>query len=881
MISHVPELSQRIYEASRLRGLAYFNGFDNEWVKKTRHQIRYYIDPAVALLLFIWPGRLLDEREAANKTYLATIAGVDKAQAQVVDAILSGECLFGPDLLKRGTSDQGQLDHRLMLPAHWEEFTTRLMSFIKFEVGDDVKAVAEDFASSLAKAEQMGQAPTKDGGDDTISTSEVRRRSADLSEALAEIEDTRIMELAMLRRMRRQKLVRPATALPQEVFHIDVDEVNEWQRRLREAGKTRSVRPDAIVLAQLDRLNAIEQRKPRGSQRVLHTLVTGDGHMHQAYFARRMEEAAASGLYEYDADETLLPDWDEHLYSSFVQDYHLRHPAQFVPTLNQRELANQIDSTRLFEDIVDATETFLVGVTDSEARALHLSVQAVLGERAIRAQIDGHLRHARPADLHAASETAGELLERWDELMGQTILVNQATLMARILAARETYDEARSSPSSFQKMLEQMQSELVGDVKEMGVYISARLAVGQVRKRIAAMTEAEKHERRISVNLLCDFSDLIGDRRIRDVAHAHEENDAAVFREIDKRVELIPPEDAWRILLFSAVLAARVSDWDRLIWIGGSAVEALGQRAKPPHEYAEAVYVVALGHRMRLSPLDYDEADRLLRWAIDHHEKLIEAGGGGDDIHRQQLRLARALAERGTLRLQEQFRRFRERTQGDTSLPPISEADMAEGHEGFDRALALLKEIGERPHETRRQQREARLANHVWRQAALNRPIFSLLGHFVYRDQADFPDNFDDARFVAEVRDAETAWRLLKENAEANRKVGVAEANRHAGVDEPGLDGIGIDPKDLSVVIRIDIEVLAFARDHLLRSDADADADREAAFASARRIETLVKRLSGSVATPNDRRLAEEMCRWVLNEVEAMHGQGREAPADG
>lgn len=868
-------LKQSIYNAARLRGLAYFNDYDVRYAEHYKRPIRYFIDPAVALLLFVWPGRLYD-RERHNVSYLSTFSyGSPGEEAEVVDALLSGECLFLNDLeADKAGGNKPYFGKREMLPSHWTEFVHRLRGFLGQEVGHDSARLTAEFQEAIAGARNDLQRVN-----DAIASGDPGARSlarAERMEAAAtKLERTTIMQIAMQRRIRQRELILPATNLPQAVFRPEESEISAWSAALREAGKTDSIRADAKVLAQLDMLNEVARQK-QGSDQALNVLVTGDHAIHQAFFKRRHWEAEQSGRAgDWDADGRFVPDWDREIFSRFMRTYSLRHPAQFVATLNQQEMRNKISSRQLFNEVMTGTEAIIALVTDSDAETIDLATEAVRDSTIAMQRIEDCIARTSHLDRERIHNSFEELREKWRGSMRRSIIINRGAVIDRMNAARKVYEQVQLGDGQLERFLEEEQLTLWNSVTEIGLTTAAREALGQVRDALVEKRRTDGNdEARMPAHLIFDYGPVIGQKRLHEVQEELERNYKTTFDDLDRRIMGLKGDQMWSALLLSSVFAARASDWRRLIWYADKTLEAFEAAAKlkrmdPENEgYFEALYAAAIGRRMRHYEKDYVEADEFLAKAIANHEKAPPHD------HKEQLRLARALSERGTLRLFEQFRRLKS-DQPERCLMP---EDMHIARDGLERADQLARshydqlfkqgKISQFDKRTANQLR--RVSGHVWRQASLNLPYFDLMGHFVEAEAEEFPDGYDPVRFHDMVEEAKRAWRPLRTASAANKALGHAEEAADAALADapPEFDDDGeINAPLNSPLILFDLSLLMFAD-----LSATPDSDKQSLQILESDIAANFKKMKNIVTTQNDLNMAQASYDWVLKQGVALQG---------
>ncbi|MEL6284695.1 MAG: hypothetical protein AAFQ18_00665 [Pseudomonadota bacterium] len=816
------QMVARIFDAARMRGLAYFNAYDTRWVEDLDRKIRFYVDPAVAFVMMLWPGRLQDDREAHNRGYLATISEIDPAK-QVVDAVLCGECLFDPELLSHDRKSAGRATQRLMLPPHWDEFSRRVLQFVSEELADDHLEIGPEFHDAVHDVSRLASETVPNAKGRSLRYSVVRA-SEQISRISARLEQTRMLQFAALKRIRSQGLVQPSTDLPQNVYRIDPAIINDWSARLRAKGKTSSVRADAIAIAQIEALNEDAKQKRR---RERHVLVTSDLHVLSAYYEAKVEK---SQYVEIDHDEEPVPDWEFVLESGFMRDFHLRHPAQFLPTLNQSELKNALNSHDLFFNVVDSTEAILAAITNSESAALNMAVRAIRDRQGTLEEIASKLDASIHLTSSSLSDDVKRMRENWSALVSHSVYVNRSLLKLRAEAAGEVERQRQASPESFLRSLKQMQENIRREVQEsqdtqlsveksamgiardnweIGWRTSAPEAFPQLCRSIAEGYQSGfMAQIRFSPKIFCDFSDLIGDNRLRDViAEIQKDKNASIVSEINKNISNLASRDLWRAQLLSGIMAAFLADWQRVVWYGSMAAEAIQSFAPDAEEYYEARYLVALGHRMRLSQDEYVEAEKCLTDSIAAHEKRFEAGNTDPRLTR--LKLARDLAELATLRLFEQVRRRRHPMEP----PALPATTMDEGRAFLERADALLTDLEpiervDRPNLPR----EQALIATIMRQVSENKPVFDLLGHFIFPDEPGFPDGqFDLVDFEMQINTLAAIARRLEMTAELNLSEfdEIENTPKHRVLEQADFsDKVGMN------VLEMDLKVLLVARNY-------------------------------------------------------------------
>ncbi|WP_300063664.1 hypothetical protein [uncultured Roseobacter sp.] len=799
------QLVERVHEAARLRGLAYFNDYDASYFP--RCTIRYYVDPAVALLFLIWPGRL-NEEERHNQNYLATVSEKIVSK-KVVDAVLTGERLFSKEASEDVETDA---TGPFMMPDHWREFTRQLKAF--FSGPANPQEFLEKFDKDAFKAD-LDMATNLVGAEPTIGQSTADSYAEELCEAVSRIEHTRFMEVAMVSRLRHSKLLRPVINLPQDLYRVDTQVVNDWTRRLKNVGKRGAIRTDAIVLAQMEALNAMEHTKARrGENYVVHCLVTGDLHMHNAFYEQRYqwaENEPAGYVGEYDDGlDRFVPDFDGNRYSRFMQHYTLRHPAQFVAMLNQKSLHNNSSSETLFKKVVKNTEYLLTSVTQTESRSLQLAFDTVRGDPGVRREIQQLLHKVPVTGKREISERLVATLSEWRSLTGSTFLINRATLRDRVSATKKAFEVMERDPAAYIAGLENLQSELIEELDETVLLFTARRILAEMRETARNFGNERSIARRMHARLLINLADITGDLLMIDVLKAYENEDLQTIRQIEDNLERLPAEESWRILLFCAIVAARVSGWERLVWIGGRALNAIREKTELVEEAYEARYVVALGRRMRLKPGDFHAAQQLLMSAEQHHRSAIEAAEDASDRAMEQVRLARSLSEHATLCLFEQSRRLMVSAGAKISESDALDEDIMRSiPDMFDEAIALVDPIVTNvlvadDIDERDRDRLLRVARFVQRQATLNLPLFGIFGHVVFRDDPAFVDTFQADTFISQVEKAQLVWALGHENTDTLDEVEEAREDNRAAIAAI-FDDIR---SDLSEVIELDFEVL-------------------------------------------------------------------------
>ncbi len=713
--------------------MALFNDFDNDYVAHG-NQIDYYVDSSVALLLFVFPGRLslnCDPDERHNLHFLSMV-GETGDKDEIVEAALAGEYLFSKRIHASARVDPAVASARLMTPGHWTEFTDRL------------RGVAQEWQNQTGRAgirqvaiEQASNVNRALGSSNSSSTDKEKPAEI-LVEFVSACEETRDMELAMLHRVRSGQIVQPATDWPTDVFHVNPSEVDNWQRRLEETASFRDrKRTDAISIAQIEHLNKGYGRHRRAC------LVTADRAMHNAYYKYKIMQLSHFG--ERNRSGNFEPDIDRLAQSRFLAHFYLRHPAQFLASLNQADIDNRIGNPMLFNRTVSATDAWLAVVESSEIGALLLAM------RALRDRDDAQ-RYIQNSRMRHAPDNLPDVRSLWVELQRQTAMVNRSLLAKRIEYAIKVSLEPDDQNADLQSELQSQQLELVQEIQDLGLYVAAREALGHLRDQLAGSSV----EQRLPYALLSGFEELIGDNlEMKDVVADLAKDDRNLFDRLDEKItrKIESPRDSWQPLLFCAALAAWSSDWERVIWFGERARDSLVER-KSSVAYDEAGYLVAVGRRMRLHENDYELADEVLSDTIERQEKVQKGPSSSENEKaHSRLVLARSMSERATLRMYEQLRRVlsREVENGEALATPLGEETMKEARKVFTEALKIVKPAGQPNNISTVQRRENRARDLVDRQSTLNLALYDFLCHVILSTDHAFPDETDDSILDEEI----------------------------------------------------------------------------------------------------------------------------------
>ncbi len=661
MTAITDEAVNYVYEAARLLGLSYCNRFDSEMVRDHRREVIYYIDANVALLLFVWPGRLATTSfgggEHHNLDYISNIGRVDMAgdvDDEIVEAVLAGEFLFS-SVIHRPDRDDGPpakpgggAHHRMMTAPHWNELVQKLRDYVPIYPAQGKGEIIAEFerrmrdASSEFRVEKSGE-PTLVG--------DPLQKGEKLTTWAAGFEKTAFMELAMMKRLRDRRLLQPASDLPPDVYHVETAVRRRWEQLFLEVKKPGPLRPDATAVAQIERLN--EKAGPRGP---IHCLVTGDKHLHEAYYREKLRTSPGDDI---NSDGVKIPDFESYSDSSFMRRYYLRHPAQFVPTLNQRDMVNGLSSKALFMKVEGAAEAIVASVGCSESEALELGMLSLRNRDATEKRIRNRL-----SKKSLLAETLDDVRRRWGALSRSTVFVNRTILHRRWYEAMQIGKTEPNAPSANQEEVEKLQIELVDDIQDLSLQAASRDGLRRLRDDIAAQVRTVKGnrfapERRFEHCLISNFERKITTAPMPDVVGAFQSGNSYLFKQMDRTIVALSKSDAWHGLLYCALLAGYTNDWGKLIWFSERARDALKLRrqAKAGDDicdaYHDALYLTALGRRMRLKPGDFDEADKDLKTLTDYH------GPRSGQSRKHSLAHARAQSERGTLYLFEQMRRLR------------------------------------------------------------------------------------------------------------------------------------------------------------------------------------------------------------------------------
>lgn len=800
--------------------MALFNDFDNEYIADG-NQIDYYVDSGVALLLFVFPGRVslpktswLSER---HNLHFLSMVGDTTDKEKIVEAALAGEHLFSNRVQ---SSAQGSTTHaapRLMTPGHWTEFTYRLRGVVEEwqnqRSEQNIEKVAADNVEVARRAlQQQHASPSPED------------RSADiLIDFVAACEETRDMELAMLYRVRNEQIVRPATDWGTSVFHVDPSEVDDWQRRLDEESEPNdNKRIDAIAIAQIEQLN-----KEFGHNRRA-CLVTADEVLHRAYYKHKLLRLSHFG--ERNKSGDVEPDIDRHARSRFLERFYLRHPAQFIASLNQADIDNTIKTQRLFNRTVSATDAWLAAVESTEIGALVLAMRALRDREEAREFIESSNLRDTPEDLP-------DVRELWAELKRESALVNRSLLARRIEYATSLKLEPGVQDEDDQKALQTQQLDVLREIQDLGLYVAAREALSRLKEKLAGSSV----EQRLPYALLVGFEDFIGeDEKMESIVAKLVKNDKAIFKTLDDQInrKIESQRHSWQPLLFCSALAAWSSDRNRVIWFGERARDALEHR-KDSDEYDEASYLVAVGRRLRLHENDYELADQALAETIARRQRVLNQPNSTEsERSHSNLVLARAKSERATLRMYEQLRKvFAKDGESKGAWPesPLENAEMKEARKIFNE-LHTLRSHSPRPeHETPQDRREARAQDLVERQCKLNLALYDFLCHVILDTEDAFPDETNDIELEQEIA---VALDLLMNEADTARAREDVETR-------------------IADVQRLDLVVLQIWVKYRNRSQKDSEL--QTLMTDAERLLSKINRNKTRAATNMDQLLADKM----------------------
>lgn len=768
MIKPDSEAQGYLYEAARFRGLAYFNDLDFEYVRDGG-DVRYYVDASDLLVLYIWPGRLgwprhLRDSEIANSDYISNI-GEPSKEEEIAEAALTGEFLFSDTmhshargLRQKNTSQPNSRVRRFVLEPHWNELLSALTRFISEGVGATTtdsagstkKDLLEEYERAIAEAKDLRrkmlqdyEAAIREG--ESIPNLDVERLLSPMIGIAAKLENTEMLQRAMVRRFRFSQPVVPALRLSAEIqdIHRNSEALTPWQEELIKLGKSAAVaRNDAIAIAQIEALN---RKALQAGDKTIHCLVSGDKHLHQAYYNRK-EMAFAS-------DRKLEVGQIDLEIGNFASSYYLRHPGQFVPMLNQADLPNQIEDSTLFDEVVAAADAALALVHDSEREALYMALQAVRlpRESFIKAARTTKAWKIAMQNADDIRESSQNLKDSWNRLRRATLLVNRHLLKSRADIAQGLRAELQSNRDKWSEVLQEKQLETTLEIQRETLFLAARRGLSTLSVKLHRKG-AGKEDRNRLPNLI-ELSHLTGGS-VFDAAQDLKKGDAELKNRIDEQVIRLSPEMTWQVLMLCSSLACYSDTWSEAAWFAERAYDAIHvdsavtQNGLLDRARAEAAYLLGYAYRMRLS-----EGDFFAR-ALDALNKSDRSGQeiGG---HIGSLIRARALSERATVYMFEQARR---RTKSEELLDG---SVMGKQRDTFLESLSIIDSLKEATLDDR----ERRAGDFVLRQATLNLCIFDAAGHI-------FPDNFlqipnfvSRTDLVQEIEFQHHTWRNAKGEA--------------------------------------------------------------------------------------------------------------------
>lgn len=711
--------AQYSLDAARLYGLSLFNRADSNRraaaPDRSSNQpppIRYYIDVAVVLPFLIWPGRfsLAGEEfsERKNLRFLTGIGGSDDDEL-VAEAALTGE--FMCDFRESGPAGAQNLLHE-----HWHEFMDNVqahghrfherMAFYREQSDAHPRSIADDFDSlfeDFSKDQKRLNNRLRDG--DYVGV------GADYAKWSARFERHPIMEAAMVKRALRRHLIGPAMAQPLGE-EIKSNRLPMWRDELLKTGKRQDrAESDAMCLCRIEALNKADKGK------TIHCLVTGDGAIHEAYW--RVTTRDFGGR----------PDYTKGSASLYLSHYALRHPAQFAPSLNQRDIQNNSKDEYLFNGVARAAETILTEEAQTEGGAI---------EAGFRALFDPKWR-ARNASINEPSGALRAVQEKWLTLSRLTVSINYFMLTRRIAAAKQQVDTIRKVEGpAIQGILREQRTTLE---KIYGYHVdqSAKFALRQALSVLQAQEHTESS--RAAFHLFATYEWLPRQTEFRDVVTSLRDprsRDRTMAR-LEGTVESRSGQVAWRNFLFAGLVAEIVNDWHRAVWYFKLARDAARIAKAGPLVLCDVFYL--LGRARRLKVGDNFET------ALEAQKSSIERARSAGDTD---LTLsARASSELGSLYLARLMQLMAEQLH-EKSLEKNEYkariADSAALAEGWLRRARDQAPTNDR-------------ALFIRRQACLNLAIFALLT-FAMPDDFSSEILHSGASLKLEIDRAKTEWRF-------------------------------------------------------------------------------------------------------------------------
>lgn len=772
-----------LYEAARFRGLAYFNSRDFEQVR-SGGEVIYYVDAGVALLLYIWPGRIVG-LEKANADYISNIG--DPAEAEeIAEAALTGEFLLSDAMHARARAlrdqppaEESPPPRRRILQPHWTELINALNRFGQEGTRDEAtmdqllaeydaaKLKARDLHKARVEAKRLAQAR-----DEAAPPIDVQAHLLPILDIAALFERTKMLQHAMVRCLRFTRPLEPALRLRKEIQGIasDQEAMKPWIDVVRASRKdSAAAHNDAVALAQIEALNALEpllQREAaeRGESPsagpTTHCLVTGDKSLHQAYFERKAKDYAAARGTTVDEIDLEIGD--------FAESYYLRHPGQFLPMLNQAELPNQIDDLSLFDEVVAAVDAALALFNCSEREALDLAMLAV---RRSKEDWSSNSRSRDALDDAADSATelealAEDIKEHWNKLRRATLLVNRHLLANRVESATNLRGDLSSLPEDERPGLLAQQKGSVLQIQRDTLFWAAREGIGALSKRLKSKGVEKEDRNRLA--LLADLQPLAGGSVYEAARSLKRGDDPGLETHIDANIYRLTPRETWKGLLLCSLLACYADAWSEAAWYAERACDAIdveladdaaaaeeaGGEAELDAARAEATYLAGYAYRMRMSTGDFDRAVD----ALTTSEKI----GVRLDGPLGRLIRARALSERATVHLFEQARRVDRSKLPEGAEPLLSPDDLGGQRDAFVEAGRLLSEADK----TGFDDRARRSCASTRRQVTLNLCILDAVGHVRPNGALGFPDRVSDAELIEEISVQRQAWAGAKDESQ-------------------------------------------------------------------------------------------------------------------
>lgn len=719
-------------EAQRLYGLAIFNEFDsairgigNEYDNLSKPtEVVYYLDAAVLLPFFVWPGRFnrFDSRsERVNLHYLPDIGGLRPVDA-VVEAALSGEFLCEvPSNLRRVR----------MLPAHFSEFLDAAERFKGHwsEYADQFRQENRIARSDSLRSHFLNVLDVAEKELIRLQEEHSEREAADqgrrFSEIISQVEEHPIAEFAMIQRVLKGLI--ESEPLPFGARFPNPQHISDWQDALVLKGKTRSrAEHDARCLVQIEALNEIEREKQtrEGSPPVVHCLVTGDRRIHKAYteiFDERWTRINGSN------DQVDIASGAR---SRYLSSFYLRHPGQFVPTLNQNDLPNQvsdISENSLFDSVV-RTAKAIITRSNSEDEANKIAFGALFAVN-------------RKEVVHGSdddSEIEG-MRQNWRQITYLSAWLNRTLIVDRHKKAKEIALEI--TPAERQFIVER-QEELLTAIRAHHLPDAARQSIDAVARQIRKLRRTVL---RTDTYLLGEYRWTAQKRTVLDIENALLRSDETVHEELDIAITYGGVEAVWQSFLLCGLLSELRNDWRNAAWYFERANDAIMlKRTTEPTDASsrcDLLFLLGRARRFRSGIVDFEDA-----W----HENLKAAKIAETELVSTPLAAARSRSELATLYIshlmqQSAVSNHVERNARLSATGPFDPRKAPEVRKWLENACIVEGNGFDK------------LADYVHRQASLNLAVLMIFST-LNEDVAVAFSDIDDQKALAIVDSAVNSW---------------------------------------------------------------------------------------------------------------------------